>query len=290
MNEKIELYQIRDLGDRINIVFKFIKQNGKQIAKNLLYLVPVYIIAAIVMSFFVGSVYSALLVGDYGYYSGGGILFMYFILFIVAVLASVASLLALLFTISFVAEYEESIDGTVDSSLAWQRAKQSFWGTFGGSILMGIAVFVGFIFCIIPGIWLMVSFSLFIPAYVVERNKEISGGVVDCLNESFSLVKQNWFGAFGFLFIMGIISFAFTFALAMPMQIVQTSMMMVPDKISLMSILYAVATSVYYIGALFFSAITYVAMTVLYFDFKERREGLSMQRKIDNIGNDLPVE
>ena len=66
VREKIELYKARDLGDRINVTFKFIKQNGKCIARNFLYLIPVYIIAGIFTGIFQGAIYTQ---SYYGYNS-----------------------------------------------------------------------------------------------------------------------------------------------------------------------------------------------------------------------------
>ncbi len=281
MREKIELYKARDLGDRINVTFSFIKQNGKYIARNFLYLIPAYIVSAIIMGTFQGSLYSG---SYYGYsdYDALGSLGAAGAVMFASLIVGITSYLATLFVISYIAEYEESADGMVDSSKAWSRAKSSFWGGFGGSILVGIAVGIGLIFCIIPGIWLAVSFSLYLSIYIVERNKPVSPGIVDCISESYNLVKQDWFPSFGYYLVIGIIGIAFYFALYLPMMFVSAFVVLIPGVggIFLMTIAY----SLFYVGYLFLYSISSTATAMLYFDLKERREGLSLQKKIDNIG------
>lgn len=282
MKEKIELYKVRDLGDRINTVFRFVKQNGKQISRNFVYLLPIYIIGAIVTGFSQGSIYSGSYYGysAYSMYSSP----VYLVTLLIAIIIYLTSFVATLFVISFVTEYELSEDGTVDNSAAWSRAKQSFWGSFGGCLLVGLAVAIGFVFCIIPGIWLAVSFSLFISVYVAERNKDVSGGVTDCINESYNLIKQNWFGSFGYLFIVTVIVGAFYMVLSIPSMFNSIFIFISPASTNFMMVFSAFSTALYYIGALFVSILSSVAVTFLYFDLKERRDGVSIQKKIDDIG------
>jgi len=283
MTEKIEFYKVRDLGDRINTTFQFVRQNGKQIARNFLYLIPIYVVAAIITGYFQGSAYSGALYGygdPYSMVSSGG----YLLSLLASIVVAITSFVALLFVVCFVAEYEESEDTTVDDSKVWARVKSSFWGSLGGSILVGIAIVIGLMFCLIPGIWLGVSFSLFITAYIVGQSKPISGGVTNCIGESYDLVKQDWFGSFGYLIVMGFIALAFYIVLSIPSMFSGMATMLFPSSQGINTVISAFAYTFYYVGALFVSTITSVATALLYFDLKERKEGLSLQRKIDNIG------
>jgi len=288
MNEKIELYKVRDFSDRINVTFSFIKQNAKPIFKNLMYLVPVYIILAIIMGLYMGSFFvnfNNVIYGGYVYgYDYSYIFSFYIFIFLIGIAAAITSLISILFVVSYVAEYEESENTVVNTSKVWNRVKRSFWGTLGGYILLIIAVSIGFMFCIIPGIWLGVSFILFIPAYVAERNKQIKGNIFDCMGESFTLISRDWFGAFGFLIVVFLILFAFSFALSLPVQIFQTSMGLFHTGTTVFVIVMILSYTLSNLGMLFFSSISSTAISILYYDFKEREEGLSMQRKIDDIG------
>lgn len=281
ITEKIEFHKHRDLGDRINITFKFIKQNGKQIARTFLYFIPIYIIASIAVSMSQGAIYSE---AYYGYSSGSNLGITYIFSSLANLVVSLASFVALLYVVSFVTEYEESKDGVVDNQQVWDRVKKSFWGAVGGSLIAGIAIFVGIMFCLIPGIWVGVSFSLFIAAYVAERKKEVSGTVSDCLVESFNLVKQDWFGSFAYLFVISIIALAFYVALYVPALFTTVMGGLSHSDYIVQVLIGTVSYTVYYIGALFLSTLTSVATTALYYDLKERASGFSLQKKIDSIG------
>jgi len=288
MNEKIELYKVRDFSDRINVTFSFIKQNAKPIFKNLMYLVPVYVILGIISGIYMGSFYmnfNNVMYGGYVYgYDHNMIFSLYGFIFLIGIAAFITSLVSILFVVSYLAEYEESEDINVNTSKVWNRVKRSLGGSLGGYILITIIVCIGFMFCILPGIWLGVSLILFIPAYVAERNKEISGNVFDCIGESFNLIKQDWFGAFGYLIVVFLILFAFSFALSLPVQIFQTSMGLFHAGNTVFVVVMILSYILSNLGMLFFSSISSTAISILYYDFKERQEGLSMKKKIDNIG------
>lgn len=279
--EKIEFYKTRDLGDRINITFKFMKQNGKQIARTFVYFVPIYIIVSILVSMGQGSMYSS---AYYGYSSGSSFGLIYILSMLSNIVVSLTSFVAILYVLSFITEYEESEDGVVNNQQVWDRAKKSFWGALGGSFIVGIAFCVGIMLCLLPGIWIGVSFSLFLVAYVAERKKEISGTVSDCLGESFNLIKQDWFGSFGYLFVIGIIAFAFYFALYLPLMFTMALGGLSHSDYWVTVLVGTLSYSLYYIGALFLSALSSTATAALYYDLKERATGISLQKKIDSIG------
>lgn len=286
--EKIELYRVRDFGDRINTTFEFIKQNGKQIGKNFLRLLPFLVIGSVISAYLQGSNLDNSVYGSYSGVAAESILLKSMFSLLVAIALSVILFIASLFVYSFVAEYEESEDGTVVDSDVWARVKDVFWGSFGGGMLVGLAVVLGFICCVIPGIWLAVSFSLFFIIYIIERKKEIPSGVTDCMSESYDLVKSNWFPSFGYLLVMGIIGYLLYAALSLPSIVSALLLPFIPDgsiiTMLIMTLLYSFVSILSYIGSLFLSVLINVSTSVLYFDLKEGAEGLSLKKKIDKIG------
>lgn len=279
MNTKIELNEVRDLTGRINVSFAFIKQNAKILVKNLLYLVPLFLIIIVVaglMGFSFGSF------GSYSMANTGGYLFLLLVVMVLVILISIA---AMLFVISYISLYEQSEDGVVDTSEAWRITKSSLLSMTGVSILAGILMTVGFVLCIIPGIVVAIFLSVFVPAYIAQRNQLVPITAVESLSESYNLVKQDFWGSLAFLFVMGIIYMAFSFAISFFTNIFQglgsAFLHEAPIALAIITIIMSIIS---YIGSLFFSIITYVAITFLYYDLKERRDGTSMDRKIDSIG------
>ncbi len=284
MNNKIELNEVRDFSGRINITFSFIKQNGKIIAKNLAYLIPVFLLIGIIVGATLGTAYSN--ISEFYLYNIDDFIGMYGSILVASILVSIISLISILFVTGYVVEYEKSEDGNVDTAFVWKQIKKSFLGTLVASFLAGIAGVIGLLLCLLPGIWILVTFSLFIPAYVYGKSHNNGISAFGSLSESSGLVKQDFFGTFGYLFVIVIIVMAFSFALSIPTTIVQSMTMLLHENQTVLTVLYAVSYAVSYIGNLFFSAILYIALVFMFFDLKERRDGTSMSRKIESIGQE----
>lgn len=68
------------------------------------------------------------------------------------------------------------------------------------SIITGILIMVGFLLLVIPGIILVIMFSLVIPAIVIEQK-----GAFDSLGRSSKLVRNRWLNTFALLIVIGVI-------------------------------------------------------------------------------------
>jgi hypothetical protein len=87
----------------------------------------------------------------------------------------------------------------IDASYKWGFAR--FGSVLLISILVGLAVFGGFLLLIIPGIIFLVMFSVSIPALVVENLRG-----TDAMSRSWNLVKGNFWHALGLIIVAGIIT------------------------------------------------------------------------------------
>jgi hypothetical protein len=79
------------------------------------------------------------------------------------------------------------------------------------SILCGLAVALGFILLVIPGIFVLVKLSVTVPSLVVENRRG-----TDALGRSWDLVKGHWWHIFGALILAWIISAVATAILSAP--------------------------------------------------------------------------
>jgi len=70
-----------------------------------------------------------------------------------------------------------------------------------GSIVAGIAVLIGLVFLVLPGLYLVVRFSLMVPAIMVDGK-----GPLDGIGESWDRAGGNWWTIFGFQLVVGIAS------------------------------------------------------------------------------------
>jgi hypothetical protein len=69
------------------------------------------------------------------------------------------------------------------------------------SILIALAVGVGLILLVIPGIIFAVFFSVAIPAFVIEDKRG-----TEALSRSWNLVKGSWWHVLGVIFVAGLIA------------------------------------------------------------------------------------
>lgn len=90
------------------------------------------------------------------------------------------------------------------------RAVRKLPGIIGISIIMGLAAMVGFVLLIIPGIILMVKFSLSLPIYVLEDTS-----VFRAISQSFKLTKGNGWAIFCNVLIFGVLIIIVSFACSM---------------------------------------------------------------------------
>ncbi|HWO69011.1 MAG TPA: hypothetical protein VNO31_54170 [Umezawaea sp.] len=77
---------------------------------------------------------------------------------------------------------------------AWVELRPNLLRLLGVSILFGLAVLVGAVLCVLPGIWVAVLFSFAMPALVLERLT-----VGQAFQRSKALVRDAWWSTFGIL-------------------------------------------------------------------------------------------
>lgn len=88
---------------------------------------------------------------------------------------------------------------TADLSLLWHP--RPFWKYLGATILLGLAIAVGLVLLIVPGIILGLMF-MFTTFVVIEREL----GPVDAMSESYRLTRGHKWQLFGFLLLLLLIN------------------------------------------------------------------------------------
>jgi hypothetical protein len=139
----------------------------------------------------------------------------------------------------------------------------------GAYIVVAIAVGLGFILLIIPGVYLAVRFAFVGQAVVLEQR-----GVFESLSRSGELVKDNWWRLFG-------IGLTFVIGLAIAEGIVQLVLTVIFHGLG--GIL---AQNL--VSPILFTPIEYIALTLLYFDLRIRKEGFQPAAAAD-VGGFQPV-
>jgi hypothetical protein len=160
------------------------------------------------------------------------------------------------------------------SSLAFAvpRLAPVVWAT----ILGGLGVLLGFLALIVPGIWLLVSWSVFVPALLFEGL-----GPPRALGRSFELVRGRWWATLGALLVAALISGVASGLVSTGFDaLLSTSL---GNHVFLAALIDATGGAV---ASAIGLPIQAVMVTVLYFDLRTRKERLDM----DLLARRLDVE
>ncbi len=120
---------------------------------------------------------------------------------LISLIYSIASLVASLYLTGVMVRIVQDVeaDGRVDASAGelLSSITPKLWSLLLLSIVVGILIFVGFIFLIIPGIFLALMWAVAVPAMVAEDR-----GVFDSMSRSAELTKGNRWRMLGLLILI----------------------------------------------------------------------------------------
>jgi hypothetical protein len=145
-----------------------------------------------------------------------------------------------------------------------------------GSFFIAIVpLIVGFLLCILPGIWLAVMWSMVVPVLAVERL-----GAGASLGRSWKLVKNRFWPVLGVLAL----SFLITLVIQSVLSAVVTASFFLSGSIGL-----EIQALVNAISRILVTPFTATVIAVLYFDLRVRQEGFDLERMAAAIGQPAPA-
>ncbi len=279
----------RDFGEVFNVTFQFIKQEYQGLGRSFLYFVlPVLLIAA-VLNVFVGLEQQKFAqdIAQMDPTAGGNPFaalsstFIYTIFTILLYLISFAVLKCMVY--SYIKLYIEKGPGAFSTDDVWTGIKKIFLPVVGTSLLVGLMVGVGFMLCLIPGIYVGVSLSLIYMTLVFEQN-----GFGDAFSRSFKLTAKKWWVTFGLIVVSYLIIYGVTIVFSIPGMIIGiTSVftMQNPEEFSALSF-----PTGFYIYSSFINLITYTLFVIPtlviafhYFSIVEELDTPTLEQNIDQI-------
>jgi hypothetical protein len=156
---------------------------------------------------------------------------------------------------------------------AWEEFKPRLMPLLGATLLSGLAITIGVILCIIPGVYLGVLFSLVGSALVLERC-----GVGAAFGRSKTLVTGAWWRTFGILLLAAVISWIISWIISLPFGLASGLSGSLTDPTAALSAGSLILST---IGAIIASTITLPftsAVNVLvYVDRRMRAEGMDIE-------------
>ncbi|MFD0931214.1 hypothetical protein ACFQ0R_01235 [Psychroflexus salinarum] len=203
-NNYINFKKERDLGSIISDTFKFIREEYKSIFR--LYIKHVGWLLLLVVAMSTYYQYESLnITGDF--LSNGNpqdfLLEMISetgLAILLLSLTSIAYSALSITTINSIIKSYVKNEGEIKDEDVSHFISQFFGNSLLSLIVVGILVSIGFLLCVLPGIYLIVPLSLIFPI-IVFQEKSFS----DAFSECFKLIKQNWWISFATLLIISIL-------------------------------------------------------------------------------------
>jgi hypothetical protein len=284
-NNRIELYKQREFGDVFNATFAFIKQEIKPLGRAILvYILPFVliqgIIVAMLQSTLLGAIKNpdALAMGMVNLWAS--MAKPYLALFAVGILGQtmVFSTVA-----SYLKLYHKN-EGEISIAALGNEIKSCFLPVLLSLFMTAFIMVIGFMMCILPGIYLGVVLSVFTLAVVLEQK-----GIGNAFSRSFQLVNAQWWWTFLLLFVSVVLVYMVVFIFQIPASIMGFA-----------SIFHSVQNNTNPVEALgpfyiaytaFVSAVQQVVLVVpillvafQYFNLVELRDKTSLNDKINSLG------
>lgn len=152
---------------------------------------------------------------------------------------------------------------------AWKRLRSIVWL----SILKGLLLIVGFVLCVIPGVYLYGAFAVTTPALMLEGTRGRKA-----LRRSRELVKGRWWPVSGVLLIGSLL----TSIVGGAISALAAGVFFTNNEIAV-DVARAVGGT---IGATLTTPVIAAIITVLYIDLRVRKEGFDLELLADTVGID----
>ncbi|RZL56169.1 MAG: hypothetical protein EOO93_18725 [Pedobacter sp.] len=160
----------------------------------------------------------------------------------------------------------------------WSYYKYYFLRMAGSGFLMTLLLSVGFIFCLIPGVYLMPAFTLFFPIMIMEN-----GSFSYSFSRSFKILKDNWWITLATIIVVMIITMCATMIVQIPSYVV----LMISAFTHLEQPItksYAIIVSLSQYLAMLLMIIPITSGALIYYNLVERLENGGLLNRINNLG------
>jgi hypothetical protein len=292
MNSKnyVNFKKVRSLGDMLSDTFKFLSSEWQPffitIVKVAIIPVLIAICAAIYFLISSTSLFSGLLdLKDYESDINFNFSKLMLPLFVFIVCYLIAYALVTVASLSYIKSYIKN-RGVVNYIELQDDVKNKFWPYVGLFILILIIVFIGSLFCFLPGIYFGVVLSLSICLLIFQNN-----GVFDAISNSFTFIKDHWWETFGILIVVQILIAIIGFVVNLPVSLYQgidiATLVQNQDTTELSKTftdpIYLVLVALSYLMKFVLYVISTIVTVFIYFDIKEQKNPTS-DDIIDEIG------
>ncbi|MCP9200044.1 hypothetical protein MKO06_09005 [Gramella sp. GC03-9] len=276
----IKFKKHHELGEILSLTFKFIRENYKLASKILLKVVgPVFLVLVAAIAYYsfatMGSIY-----GEGNGFSG--ILIPMLVLYL-AYMLYVSTVTGTVYHI--IKSYNRHKGEIVETEVV-EGMKTDFGKLLLLTFLSWIIMIAGFMFFLIPGIYLAVPMSMVNAILVFERK-----GIGESISHSFQLIKQNWWMTFASILCVALIVYLIGLVFQLPAiiymifkTIISATEHSASDGSNMFGTGFVVLNVITSIIQYIIYSITPVGFALIYFDLNEKQNFTGTYEAIENLG------
>ena len=285
MKQYIEFKKQRELGEILSDTFAFLRNEFKPFFSTFFKIIGPYLIVMIICYALYMNQFGAFFnfnMEQSGGLSNGLLLFVVGGAFFISIIATYV--LSQATTLFYIASYTDN-NGVPNFDEIKKNVYAYFWQFIGLGLLVGLCIGVGFMFCIIPGVYLYVPLILSFSIMVFSRKS-----VSDAFSYSFTLVKNHWWITFASLFVVGIIVMVASYAFAIPSTIYTYAKMGIlsgeidAENFSVVDPISIILGIISTLAQFLLNIISVVASVLIYFDLNEKKNFTGTYERIKNLG------
>jgi hypothetical protein len=145
-------------------------------------------------------------------------------------------------------------------------------------------ILIGGILLVLPGIYLLIVFSLIPPIMVIEKM-----GFSDALSRAFKLITEKWWSTCGLIFIMSIIVWFMSLIFSIPQGIFSFLTTLHGTDSSIQTPVWQeagmiISSIIYSAGAGLLQSLVYLSLAFQLYNLIERKEAKGLMSKLENFG------
>lgn len=271
----LELRERRELGTILSDSFTFIRINRSLLWDVLLNTSGIFFLLAIVVAgFYQYATTSSWMTSDP---------LSFFLVLFLLMLTSIlfyASLSAAIY--AFMKNYIDN-KGDVQKEVVIQEARSNMGDLIILSIITAIIMFFGFIFLVIPGIYLSVPMAMVYPVFCFQKLGKFAS-----ISGAFKLISDYWWVTFGTLLVIYIVFMIMSFVFQLPSTIYLAVMAFFsaasgnPELSG--DFIYLILSTISSAASNLLSVIIVVCLGLVYLDLDEEQNRTGIKAKLEELG------
>lgn len=277
--QKVELRKVRDFSENMNDTFVFIKQNVKPLIISFLGIAGIFMLAAAIIQAIyqdeMGGIFEQILKGSSG--STMPVELFNSTYFLVGLFAWVNIIAMRVALIAYVKVYDHNDGETPAMPEVWEEFKRYFFRVLMFSIPIILLIFIGFLFCLVPGFYFLVVLMPFEIVLMVEDK-----GFSDAFSRCYVIIKGNFWQSFG-IYLIAYLIYSFSSG------IIGGVIALVTGVISYfttndVSTTVALVTSILNIFSFVFYIIFFISVILNYYSLTEKYDGTGILKRLNTLG------